>query len=64
MEPEETSVAREWLCKHFSTATVRNNRGTVGGGALCWVRAEAISREESEVVRLPRRGGRACASSI
>jgi hypothetical protein len=47
-EPEKAAVARQ--CKYISTATktrfrgniyARNNRGTVGGVVLCWVRAES-----------------------
>jgi hypothetical protein len=43
-EPEETAVAREWLDKPLPRQQIHehNNRGTVGGGVLCWVRAEAI----------------------
>jgi hypothetical protein len=42
VEIKERAVARQWLCKHVSTATntrgrskrcTRNNRGTVGGRA-------------------------------
>jgi hypothetical protein len=51
IEADKISVARQWLCEHDVRATksrdrrnryTRNNRGTVGGGVLCWVHAEAI----------------------
>jgi hypothetical protein len=63
-EPEETAVARQWLCKHVSTATksrdrgnrcTRDNRGTVGGGVLCWVCAEAIYREQKPIPQVSSR---------
>jgi hypothetical protein len=40
----ETPVARQWLCKHIvSMATyARYNRGIVGGGVFCAVRADAL----------------------
>jgi hypothetical protein len=50
-ELEKTSVVRQWLSKHVSTATksrdrrnryTRNNKGTVGGSALYWIYDEAI----------------------
>jgi hypothetical protein len=53
-EPEKTSVSRQWLCKHVSTATkscdrhdryTRNNRGAFEGVVLCWVTAEAMYGE-------------------
>jgi hypothetical protein len=59
-EPEDTAVVRQWLCKNASTATEsrdrrnrheRNNRGIVGGGVLCWVRAEAVSSAYRQVWR-------------
>jgi hypothetical protein len=44
VKPAETAVARERLCKHRSRGNegTRNNRGTVGGGVLSAVRAEAL----------------------
>jgi hypothetical protein len=51
VEPEDTAVARQWLCKHVSTATnshdrgnryARNDRIAVGSGVLCWVCAESL----------------------
>jgi hypothetical protein len=51
VEPEETSVAREWLCKHVLMATklcdhhnryVCSNRGTVGGGVFYHACAKVI----------------------
>jgi hypothetical protein len=45
VEPEETVVAGERLCKQIIIAAAkatRNNRGTVGGGVLCAVHAEAL----------------------
>jgi hypothetical protein len=53
-EPEEMSIASQWLHKHVSTATnsfdrgndyARNNRGLVGSGAFFGVRPEAIYPE-------------------
>jgi hypothetical protein len=47
-EPEETVIARQWLCKHVSMETRsrdRYNRGTVGGGVLCWFRAELYNEQ-------------------
>jgi hypothetical protein len=55
-EPEKTSVARQWLCKHDSTATKsrdRNNRytrdyrGTVGSGIFYWACAEAYQENRN-----------------
>jgi hypothetical protein len=52
VEPEVTAVAKDWLCKRVYTATkprdrrnTRKNRGAVGGGVLCWVRADVILGE-------------------
>jgi hypothetical protein len=43
--PEETAVSRQLLCKHTlpqQQIHECNNGGTVGGGVLRWVHAEAI----------------------
>jgi hypothetical protein len=51
MEEEKTAVAREWLCKHVSTAAKSHdnskrdacsNRGTVIGSVFYAVCAEAV----------------------
>jgi hypothetical protein len=53
VEPEKTSVSRQWLYKHVSAVTNlrdrsnryrRNNREIVVGSVLCWVCAGAIYR--------------------
>jgi hypothetical protein len=50
-EPEETAVAKQWLCKNFSTATEWrdpqnrhecNNRETVGSGVFYAIVVEVI----------------------
>jgi hypothetical protein len=50
-------VARQWLCKHVSTATESsdpcnnyecNNRRIVGGGVFCAAHVEALSGEPAE----------------
>jgi hypothetical protein len=52
MWSQQTAVAREWLCKHVSTATEshihhnrhkHNNTVTVGSCVICWVHPEAVS---------------------
>jgi hypothetical protein len=49
--PEERAVARQWVCKHVSTATksrdlrkryTLNNTGTVGSSVFYAVHAKAI----------------------
>jgi hypothetical protein len=51
MEEEKVAVAREWLCKHISTAAkshdhskrdARSNRGIVVGSVFYAVCAEAV----------------------
>jgi hypothetical protein len=62
-EPEEMDVARQWLCKHTSTATryACSNRKTVVSSVFCGISLETIwwgpqpgcanpSQSESEVV--------------
>jgi hypothetical protein len=49
VEPEETPIAREWLCIHVSMTTESgdhsNSRSTAGGSVLCWVHAEAMTHK-------------------
>jgi hypothetical protein len=53
-QPKQPVISMQRLCKRVSTAPnshdcsnrhERNNRGTAGGGVLCWVHVEAIPGE-------------------
>jgi hypothetical protein len=55
---KQPAIPKQRLCRHVSAATVSrdgrnryecNNRGTIGSGVLCWVRAEAISEEPKPI---------------
>jgi hypothetical protein len=58
VEPEETAVAREWLCKRVSMATNSCDHGNirnraVGSGVFYVVRPKAITSTPAEFKQMP-----------